>query len=158
MRNLDKFRDCLIGGAAGDALGYEIEFMSGEEIFSLFGENGITKYTLHNGAALISDDSKGICTSGEHGDTRRTCLSASHAKKDGVDFRSLRLILAYTTQFDTMQRYLMVRCTWRLSQNGLQIRFRSGNRCNVKLLHQEIQHIGGYESRQCGAKADVLDA
>ena len=81
MRNLDKFRDCLIGGAAGDALGYEIEFMSGEEIFSRFGENGITKYTLHNDATLILDDSKGICTSGEHGDTRRTCLSASHAKK-----------------------------------------------------------------------------
>ena len=55
--------------------------------------------------------------------------------------------LAYTTQFDTMQRYLMVRCTWRLSQNGLQIRFRSSNRCNVKLLHQEVQDIGGYKSR-----------
>ena len=67
-------------------------------------------------------------------------------------------MMAYTAQFDTMQRYWMARCTPRLSQNGLQIRFRSSNRCNVKLLHQEVQDIGGYESRQCGAKADVLDA
>ena len=27
-KNLDKFRGCLIGGAAGDALGYAIEFLS----------------------------------------------------------------------------------------------------------------------------------
>lgn len=157
MRNLDKFRGCLMGGAAGDALGYEVEFMSGEEIFSRFGENGITEYTLHNGAALISDDSKGICTSGSVA-YQRDLSVCFPCKKDGANLHSLRLILAYTTQFDTMQRYLMVRCTWRLSQNGLQIRFRSGNRCNIKLLHQEVQDIGGYESRQCGAEADVLDA
>ena len=27
MRNIDRFRGCLIGGAAGDALGYAVEFM-----------------------------------------------------------------------------------------------------------------------------------
>ena len=27
MRNIDRFRGCLIGGAAGDALGYAEEFM-----------------------------------------------------------------------------------------------------------------------------------
>ena len=26
MRNIDKFRGCLIGGASGDALGYAVEF------------------------------------------------------------------------------------------------------------------------------------
>ena len=34
MRNLDKFRGCLLAGAAGDALGYEVEFMPEESIFN----------------------------------------------------------------------------------------------------------------------------
>ncbi len=58
MRNLDKFRGCLLAGAAGDALGYEVEFMREKEIFTRFGENGITEYCLHNGVARISDDTQ----------------------------------------------------------------------------------------------------
>lgn len=37
-KNLDKFRGCLIGGAAGDALGYTIEFLSENFIFAKFGK------------------------------------------------------------------------------------------------------------------------
>lgn len=58
MRNQDRFRGCLIGGAAGDALGYEVEFMHEERIFSRFGDRGITEYALHDGKALISDDTQ----------------------------------------------------------------------------------------------------
>ncbi len=55
----DKIRGCLIAGAAGDALGYEVEFMSRRSILSRFGENGITKFALDsNGKALISDDTQ----------------------------------------------------------------------------------------------------
>ncbi len=28
MKNLDKYKGCLIGGAAGDALGYAVEFFA----------------------------------------------------------------------------------------------------------------------------------
>ena len=35
----DKIRGCLMAGAAGDALGYEVEFMSRRSILSRFGEN-----------------------------------------------------------------------------------------------------------------------
>lgn len=34
----DKTRGCLMAGAAGDALGYEVEFMSRRSILSRFGE------------------------------------------------------------------------------------------------------------------------
>ena len=55
----DKIRGCLMAGAAGDALGYEVEFMSRRSILSRFGENGITKFALDgNGKALISDDTQ----------------------------------------------------------------------------------------------------
>ena len=58
MRNQDKFRGCLLGGAAGDALGYEVEFKNEGQIFSRYGERGITEYVLHDGKALISDDTQ----------------------------------------------------------------------------------------------------
>ena len=43
MRNIDKFRGCLIGGASGDALGYAVEFKREDEIFSEYGKDGITE-------------------------------------------------------------------------------------------------------------------
>ena len=49
---------CLIGGAAGDALGYAIEFNREDWIFSRYGSAGITQYELTNGKALISDDTQ----------------------------------------------------------------------------------------------------
>ena len=57
---LDKIRGCFIGGAAGDALGYAIEFSSENEIFSKYGESGITEYELDGltGKAIISDDTQ----------------------------------------------------------------------------------------------------
>ncbi len=58
MKNKDKYRGCLIGGAVGDALGYTVEFMSEREILTRFGKNGITEYELFNGKAIISDDTQ----------------------------------------------------------------------------------------------------
>ena len=58
MREKDRFRGCLIGGAAGDALGYAVEFMSAQKIFDQYGDHGITDYRLTNGVAQISDDTQ----------------------------------------------------------------------------------------------------
>lgn len=55
---LDRFKGCILGGAVGDALGYPIEFMSEDEIFFTYGENGITEYNLNNGVTEISDDTQ----------------------------------------------------------------------------------------------------
>lgn len=58
-RIADTVRGCLMAGAAGDALGYEVEFMSHKAILSRFGEQGITKFALDSkGKALISDDTQ----------------------------------------------------------------------------------------------------
>ena len=58
VKNRDKFLGCLIGGAAGDALGYAVEFLTENEIFSRYGKEGITKYRLQDGLARISDDTQ----------------------------------------------------------------------------------------------------
>ena len=54
----DKCRGSLVGGAIGDALGYEVEFMSLASIIKRFGEKGITRYVTHNGIAEFSDDTQ----------------------------------------------------------------------------------------------------
>lgn len=56
----DKIRGSLIGGAAGDALGYAIEFDNEKTIWHRFGSEGIQAYALHkaDGKARISDDTQ----------------------------------------------------------------------------------------------------
>lgn len=58
VKNRAKYQGCLLGGAAGDALGYAVEFESEARIFSRYGSAGITDYALHGGKALISDDTQ----------------------------------------------------------------------------------------------------
>lgn len=53
-----KIKGCLLGGAIGDALGYPVEFTSYRHIVSKYGKNGIENFELHNGVALISDDTQ----------------------------------------------------------------------------------------------------
>ena len=56
----NKIRGCLIGGAAGDALGYAVEFIGEREIFREYGLGGIREYSLDRkkNKALISDDTQ----------------------------------------------------------------------------------------------------
>lgn len=58
MKELDRFRGCLIGGAVGDALGYAVEFIRIDEIKRRYGEKGIESYELSHNSALISDDTQ----------------------------------------------------------------------------------------------------
>ena len=58
MRSQDRFCGCLIGGAAGDALGYAVEFLREPSIYRLYGSSGITEYALSKGTALFSDDTQ----------------------------------------------------------------------------------------------------
>ena len=58
MKDLSKFKGCLLGGAVGDALGYTIEFMREPDIFKAFGDEGITRFRLVQGKGRISDDTQ----------------------------------------------------------------------------------------------------
>ena len=89
-KKLDIFRGCLFGGAAGDALGYVIEFMSEKAIFERYGSAGITSYKLdeEKEEALISDD------------TQMTLFTASGLLelKDGEALSTARAYVAKTYQ------------------------------------------------------------
>lgn len=56
----DCIRGCLMAGAAGDALGYPVEFMNRSTIFQRYGEHGITRFDIdkYSGKALVSDDTQ----------------------------------------------------------------------------------------------------
>jgi len=55
----DCIRGSLMAGAAGDALGYPVEFISRNAILTRYGNKGITQFELdHNGKALVSDDTQ----------------------------------------------------------------------------------------------------
>ena len=55
----DRCRGCLMAGAAGDALGYTVEFMSRKSILHRYGAAGITRFDLdRSGLALVSDDTQ----------------------------------------------------------------------------------------------------
>lgn len=55
----DKCRGSLVGGAVGDALGYEVEFMNLKAILKKYGQNGITRYSrAKDKVALFSDDTQ----------------------------------------------------------------------------------------------------
>ena len=56
----DAIRGSLIGGAAGDALGYAVEFVREDYIFTHYGKEGITEYQLDplTQKAIISDDTQ----------------------------------------------------------------------------------------------------
>lgn len=59
-RRKDRIRGCLLGGAAGDALGYPVEFSTAYDIVQEYGPRGITTYQPDPawGKALISDDTQ----------------------------------------------------------------------------------------------------
>ncbi len=58
MREYDKLLGCLLAGAAGDALGYPVEFLRDTTIKKRYGPGGIREFDLTRGAARISDDTQ----------------------------------------------------------------------------------------------------
>ena len=79
MRNLDRFEGAMIGGAAGDALGYVVEFNDMAEIIAKYGQDGITEFDLFKDKALISDDTQMSLF------TAAGLLLGAWAKKDGKE-------------------------------------------------------------------------
>ena len=60
MEFRDRVRGCLVAGAAGDALGYAVEFTGWSGISAQYGSVGIQEYELdhESGTAIISDDTQ----------------------------------------------------------------------------------------------------
>ena len=76
---------CLLGGALGDALGYEVEFSSWPAIQARFGKNGIRQLSLEDGKARFSDDTQmtlftaeGLCLAADRGEEAVTGIHQAY--------------------------------------------------------------------------------
>lgn len=80
MDRMERIRGCLLAGAAGDALGYQVEFISLDEIVRQYGEHGV-----HTMAPHISDDTQmtlftaeGMLMGKKHGMPMPACVYQSY--------------------------------------------------------------------------------
>ena len=65
MNKTERFTGCLLAGAAGDAIGYSVEFKDLSRIQSEFGAEGITGPVSDEGPAKISDDTQMVLFTAE---------------------------------------------------------------------------------------------
>ena len=126
----DKIRGCLIAGAAGDALGYEVEFTSRRTILSRFGEQGITMFALDNyDKALISDDTQMTLFTANGllmGLTRGYMRGIGGNPEQYVDFAYLDWYHTQTRNSNTRAKY-----TWLRDLSELNVRRAPGNTCLI---------------------------
>lgn len=144
MKSIDKFYGCLIGGAAGDALGYEVEFDSEHNIRTRYGPRGIHEYALTNGKAVVSDD------------TQMTFFTANGlllaAAQDKPDYEGC-ISLAYQEWYRTQtEDYTPDHdgCCWLLGEEKL-FRYRApGNTCLTYCKSGAKGSVAHPENDSCG--------
>lgn len=137
----DAYVGCLLGGAAGDALGYAVEFLQDAAIFARYGEQGITRYDLVEGVAQISDDTQMTLFTAEGllcAEEDREAVAAVHG--------------AYLDWLETQNAYSPVLEEGLLANPALYSRRAPGNTCLAAL---ESGICGGIEdpinhSKGCG--------
>ena len=185
MNNIkDRIRGSLIGGAAGDALGYKVEFMGEHEIFARYGAGGIREYDPcpKTGKALISDDTQmtmftaaGLLTAEYyktvfHGESRTYRFCVKNAYIDWLK----------TQEYDSPEdckKHTMYLDTWIIEGPELYSRRAPGNTCLSSIIYRMnnfLYETGNYlsnivnYSKGCGAvmraapvgmlKTDDIDA
>lgn len=135
IRSVDKFRGCLIGGAAGDALGYAVEFMHENQIFSKYGNGGIAEYELKNGVAEISDDTQMTLFT-----ANGLLFGTTRGMTRGImgDYESYIQIMYknwYRTQTETYPIQEDYLCSWLMNIPSLFSRRAPGNTCLSAIKH-----------------------
>ena len=128
-QTLDRVRGSLVGGAAGDALGYAVEFLSLESIQEVFGQQGITEYR----GPIFSDDTQM---------TLFTAAGITRWASDGRPSTSEKNVVDYVR--DAYLDWLKTQdssftgnpgTTWLLNVGGLHELRAPGNTCLFALRH-----------------------
>lgn len=146
--NLDPIRGCLFGGAAGDALGYVVEFMEDCAIFECYGAEGITEYTLDRitGKALISDDTQMTLFTANGllvGDTRGCMKGIQGWPRGYVAMAYQDWLYTQTGTFEDRILHGNNRNSWLCDVPELYVRRAPGNTCLLALA--EAAHTGYVE-------------
>ncbi len=151
---LDQVSGCLLGGAAGDALGAPVEFMSLSEIKGKFGEGGIQHYSPAYGKlGAITDDTQMTLFTLEG--LLRTKVRLANK---GIASYQTAVHHAYLRWLDTQGEprnndNLHIYTGWLLSHRELYARRAPGNSCLSALSSGKLWsvHDPANDSKGCGA-------
>jgi len=118
---------CLVGGAIGDALGYEVEFRNLCQIRQRFGDGGIKTPVPHDGKLIVSDDTQM---------TLFTLEGLLHSLRDRATFQescTASIRDAYLDWFETQRTASDSRSRnalgWLLHQSEMRAQRAPGNTC-----------------------------
>ena len=150
-------RGSLIGGAAGDALGYAVEFNRYSEIIAKYGPSGITEYELANGVAEISDDTQmtlftangmlmGLTRWYMRGIGNSPEYYVEYAYQDWYDTQTKSYKIVMTQ--DDMQ--LSISHTWLRHLPKMYVRRAPGNTCLTAIKEMKEHHTPQNNSKGCG--------
>ena len=150
-RRLDLVRGSLVGGAAGDALGYTVEFDRYSEIIARYGKLGITEYELQGGVAEISDDTQMTLFTANGmlmGLTRGYMRGIGAAPEFYVEY-------AYQDWYDTQMKSFdevkeLSRHTWLSGIPQLYVRRAPGNTCLTAITDMKKGRTPDNDSKGCG--------
>ncbi len=145
---IDKARGCLAGGAAGDALGYAVEFHRLDEILMLYGPEGIRNYEPDaRGIARISDDTQMTLFTAEG-------LLSAYAANIAPSQEIIHSLMqtAYIAWFATQTAFqLPLPSSWLTHVKDLWSRRAPGNTCMSALSALQQGHPYTNDSKGCGA-------
>lgn len=145
---IDKARGCLIGGAAGDALGYAVEFNDLTNIQNKYGHEGIRNYELDaKGVARFSDDTQMTLFTAEG------LLSAYASEQDpSPENIQKHMQEAYLAWFETQTAFqLPLSSSWLTHVRDLWARRAPGNTCLSALSDLKNGKQANNDSKGCGA-------
>ena len=145
-----RFRGCLLGGAVGDALGAEIEFLTRNEIVARFGDAGPSELGTHDGVpGAITDDTQMTLFTAEG------LLRAHHrgATRGIVSAKGV-VLNAYLRWLGTQERGAKADGSWLYRVSGLHVQRAPGHTCLGALRAWKRHDWSGPEptntSKGCG--------
>lgn len=150
----DLVRGSLIGGAAGDALGYAVEFINYNGIISKYGPAGITDYALTNGVAEISDDTQMTLFTANGmllGLTRGYMRGVGNMPEYYVEYAYQDWYNTQTKSYESvMKRDPYSHHTWLSGIPGLYARRAPGNTCLMAIREMIEKRVPQNNSKGCG--------
>lgn len=157
---MDRIRGSLIGGAVGDALGYEIEFDREPEIFRRFGKSGITEYVLNRttGTAIISDDTQMTLFTANgilYEETRRYTSEGFRGWSYGVCDAYADWLTTQMTYFEGSRGFLRA-ASWLCDVPELFERRAPGNTC-LMAMKERVRKGGELQYPRNGYIASVIN-
>lgn len=150
LEMVDRIKGSLMAGAAGDALGYAVEFYDIQTIFEKYGCKGITKFELDGEKALVSDDTQMTLFTANGllvGNTHRCRLNVGIAPERYVKDAYMDW---YYTQTSSRRKPIGDATTWLRSLPQMHHRRAPGNTCMMACMGMLYDINEKNDSKGCG--------